>query len=66
MEPEGSSPCSQEPSSGPYPEPDQPSPRLSVLYIYLFSCPLIPSGTYTFQKHHTFPPTHMEITMMSQ
>jgi hypothetical protein len=26
MEPEGSLPCSQEPSIGPYPEPDQSSP----------------------------------------
>jgi hypothetical protein len=26
-EPEGSSPCLQEPSTGPYPEPDRSSPR---------------------------------------
>jgi hypothetical protein len=26
MEPEGSLPCSQEPSNGPYPEPDRSSP----------------------------------------
>jgi hypothetical protein len=26
MEPEGSLPCSQGPSTGPYPEPDQSSP----------------------------------------
>jgi hypothetical protein len=26
-EPEGSSPCSQEPSTGPYPKPDRSSPH---------------------------------------
>jgi hypothetical protein len=31
MEPEGSSPCSQEPSNGPYPKPDQPSPHHPIL-----------------------------------
>jgi len=40
MEPEGSSPHSQEPATCPYPEPDQSSPRLSILLLedpfYLF------------------------------
>jgi hypothetical protein len=33
VEPEGSSSCSQEPSNGPYPESDQPSPHHSILYL---------------------------------
>jgi hypothetical protein len=31
MEPEGSLPCSQEPSTGPYPELDQSTPYHSIL-----------------------------------
>jgi hypothetical protein len=31
MEPEGSLPCSQEPSTGLYPEPDQSSPYHTIL-----------------------------------
>jgi hypothetical protein len=30
MEPESSLPLSQKPATFPYPEPDQPSPRLSI------------------------------------
>jgi hypothetical protein len=33
MEPEGSLPCSQEPSSGPYREPDQSNPSHLILSI---------------------------------
>jgi hypothetical protein len=31
MVPEGSLPCSQEPSTGPYPEPDQSNPYYPIL-----------------------------------
>jgi hypothetical protein len=31
MEPEGSLPCSQEPSTGPYPAPDQSNPYHPIL-----------------------------------
>jgi hypothetical protein len=33
MEPEGSLPCSQEPSTGPYPEPDRSSPYRPILLL---------------------------------
>jgi hypothetical protein len=34
MDHEGSLPCSQEPSSGRYPEPDQSSPYYAILSFY--------------------------------
>jgi hypothetical protein len=35
MEPKGSLPFSQEPSTGPYPEPDQSSPYHPILSVHL-------------------------------
>jgi hypothetical protein len=32
MEPEGSLPCSQQPATGPYPEPEDSSPYLLILF----------------------------------
>jgi hypothetical protein len=43
MEPEGSLPCLQGPSTGPYPEPDQSSPyhpiQLSKIHSYIILPP---------------------------
>jgi hypothetical protein len=33
MEPEGSLPCSQESTTGPYSKPDAPTPQLPTLFL---------------------------------
>jgi hypothetical protein len=41
MEPEGSLPCSQEPSTSPHPDPDRSSPRHPILSLQdpVYRCP---------------------------
>jgi hypothetical protein len=34
MQPEGSLPRSQQPATGPYPDPDASSPQLPILFLY--------------------------------
>jgi len=38
MESEGSLPCSQEPATGPCPEPDESSPHTVTLSIFICVC----------------------------
>jgi hypothetical protein len=58
MEPEGSLPCSQEPSTGPYPEPDQSSPYHHILSTIHFNtihpCLGLPSSL-SFWLSHQYP-----------
>jgi hypothetical protein len=46
MEPEGSLPCSQEPSTDPYPEPDRPSPYHPILILFTYQRLRLPSGLF--------------------
>jgi hypothetical protein len=51
MEPEGSLPCSQEPSTGPYPEPEQSNPShpislRSILILFIHLHRGLPSGLF--------------------
>jgi hypothetical protein len=44
MEPKGSSPCSQEPSTGPYSEPDRSSPHHPIVSKIYFNIVHLPTG----------------------
>jgi hypothetical protein len=60
VEPEGSLPCSQETSNGPYPEPEQSSPYnliyISKIHLLLYSHLrlglVLPSGLFPSGEHH--------------
>jgi hypothetical protein len=48
METEGSLPCSQEPSTDTYPEPDQFSPYHPILILSIHLCLGLPSGLFPY------------------
>jgi hypothetical protein len=58
MEPEGSLPCSQEPSTGPYPEPDQSNAyHLSKIHFNIAHPPTSLSSPWSisFWLSHQYP-----------
>jgi uncharacterized membrane protein YqaE (UPF0057 family) len=74
METEVSSPCSQEPSTGPYPEPDRASPYHYLLFKYwppIYVLGLLRNGLFTsgflinilytflFSVNHATCPAHL-------
>jgi hypothetical protein len=68
MEPVGSLPCSQEPSTGPYPRPDQSNPYHPIHFILSTYLRLgLPSGLFPtnilyaffFSPNHVTFPAHL-------
>jgi hypothetical protein len=74
MELEGSLPCSQEPSTGPYPEPDQSNPYHPILSLLIFFTHLrigLPSGLFLLAflsvsyMHSSSPPFVLHVVSIS-
>jgi hypothetical protein len=55
MEAKGSLPCSQEPSTGPYPQPNESSPYNPILSKIHFSIILQPTSWSSFWLSHQYP-----------
>jgi hypothetical protein len=60
MEPEGSLPCSQEPSIGPYTEPEKCSPHPHTLYpVFIYVCMYVCMWRKFYQYFSTFLETNV-------
>jgi hypothetical protein len=66
MEPEGSLPCSQEPTTGPYPEPDVSSHTLPSCFLNTRSRIILPSTCRTPQWSHPLKFSHQNSVYISQ